>query len=186
MTNTVEELLKFAQLQSEEPESLDEKVLVDRVFEQLLSSLRAEGDQKGIELAFESKIESPAVPGSEAMLKDLFQHIIENAVAFGEQGGRVLVELKDRGEHYEISVADDGIGISEDQLEKVFERFYQVEKFMTRTHEGFGIGRTLRDHIAELHGGYIRLESEPGRGTTCFVGLPKDMGGKGATAKPKD
>ena len=186
MTDTVVELLKFVQFQSEERVSLDEQVFIDRVFEQLLPSLRAEGDQKGIELSFQSKIENPAVWGSETMLKDLFQHIIENAVAFGEQGGRVLVELEDRGEHYEISVADDGIGISEDQLEKVFESFYQVEKFMTRTHEGLGLGLTLAKHIAELHGGHIRLESEPGRGTTCFVGLPKDMGGKGATAKPKD
>ena len=186
MTNTVEELLKFVQLDSEEPESLDEKVLIDRVFEQLLPSLRAEGDQKGIALTLESKIESPAVPGSEAMLKDLFHHIIENAITFGEQGGRVLVELKDKGEHYEISVADDGIGISADQLEKVFDSFYQVEEYMTRTHEGLGLGLTLAKHIAELHGGSIRLESEPDKGTTCFVRLPKDMGEKVMTTKPND
>ena len=84
--------------------------------------------------------------------------------------------MKDKGEHYEISVADDGIGISADQLEKVFDSFYQVEEYMTRTHEGLGLGLTLAKHIAELHGGSIRLESEPARGTTCFVRLPKDMG----------
>ena len=186
MTNTVEELLKFVQLQSEEPESLDETVLIDRVFEQLLSSLRAEGDQKGIALTLELKIESPAVTGSEAMLKDLFHHIIENAIIFGEQGGRVLVELEDKGEHYEISVADDGIGISADELEKVFNSFYQVEGYMTRTHEGLGLGLTLAKHIAELHGGSIRLESEPDKGTTCFVRLPKDMGEKVMATKPND
>lgn len=175
MANTVEELLNFAQLQSQEPESLDERVMIDSVINDALVSLKEKSDENEIKLELKTGIESPMVTGSEAMLRDLFSNIIENAIIFGKHGGRVFVRLEEKGGHYEISVADDGIGIAEDELENVFKGFYQVEEHVTRTHEGLGLGLTLAKHITELHGGSIRLESELGKGTTFFVRLPKDM-----------
>lgn len=175
MANIVEELLQFAQLQSQEPESLDERVMIDSVINDALVSLKEKSDENEIKLELKTATESPMVTGSEAMLRDLFFNIIENAIIFGKHGGRVLVQLEDKGEHYEISVADDGVGIAADELEKVFKGFYQVEEHVTRTHAGLGLGLALAKHIAELHGGSIELESELGKGTTCFVRLPKDM-----------
>jgi len=173
MANTVEELLKFAQLQSEEPASLDETILLDGLLDELLSSLHAQGEEQGVELTLVSEIENPAVKGSDTMLKDLFRHIIENAIIFRKSGGQVLVRLEDKEEAYEISVNDNGIGIAPEELEKVFNGFYQVEEHIARSHEGLGLGLTLAKHITELHGGNIRLESQVGKGTTCFVRLPR-------------
>lgn len=111
------------------------------------------------------------------MLKDLIFNIIENAIVFGKQGGQVSVQIDDKGEECQISVSDDGPGIAADELENVFKSFYQVEEHVTRTHEGLGLGLALAKHIAELHGGSIRLESELAKRTTCFVKLPKAGGG---------
>lgn len=173
MANTVDELLNFAQIQRQEPESFDERVMIDSVINDALVSLKEKSDENEIKLELKTATESPMVMGSEAMLRDLFFNIIENAIIFGKQGGRVFVRLEDKGEEYAISVVDDGVGIGADKLENVFKGFYQVEEHVTRTHEGLGLGLTLAKHITELHGGSIRLESELGKGTTCFVRLPK-------------
>ena len=173
MANTVEELLKFAQLQSEEQVSLDETIPLDSLLEELLLSFQVQGEEQGVGLTLDSEIENPVVRGSETMLKDLLRHIIENAIIFRKTGGQVLVRLEDQGEDYGISIKDNGIGIAPEEMEKVFKSFYQVEEHVTRAHEGLGLGLTLAKHISELHGGSIRLESEVGKGTTCFVRLPK-------------
>ena len=173
MANTVEELLNFAQVQSQGLESLDEMVMIGNVIKDALYSLKDLSEKNGINLELEKETEGPVVVGSTTMLKDLVFNIIENAIVFGNQGGQVSVRVDDKGEEWQISVSDDGPGIAADELENVFKSFYQVEEHVTRTHEGLGLGLTLAKHIAELHGGSIRLESELGKGTTCFIRLPK-------------
>jgi len=173
MANTVEELLNFAQVQSQGLESLDEMVMIGNVIKDALYSLKDLSEKNGISLELEKETEGPVVVGSTTMLKNLVFNIIENAIVFGKQGGQVSVQVDEKGEEWQISVSDDGPGIAADELEKVFKSFYQVEEHVTRTHEGLGLGLTLAKHITELHGGSIWLESEPGKGTTCFVRLPK-------------
>ncbi|MBC8178209.1 MAG: PAS domain S-box protein [Deltaproteobacteria bacterium] len=177
MANTVEELLNFAQVQSQGPESLDEMVMIGNVIKDALYSLKDLSEKNGISLELEKETEGPVVVGSTTMLKDLIFNIIENAIVFGKQGGQVSVQIDDKGEECQISVSDDGPGIAADELENVFKSFYQVEEHVTRTHEGLGLGLALAKHIAELHGGSIRLESELAKRTTCFVKLPKAGGG---------
>ncbi len=173
MANTVDELLNFAQIQSQEPESFDERVMIDSVINDALVSLKEKSDENEIKLELKTATESPMVTGSEAMLRDLFFNVIENAIIFGKQGGQVFVQLNESNENYEISIVDNGIGIPAKDLDKIFNSFYQVQEHTTRTHEGLGLGLTLAKHITELHGGSIELESELGKGTTCFVRLPK-------------
>lgn len=173
MANTVEELLNFAQVQSQGPESLDEMVMLGNVIKDAFYSLKDLSEKNGISLELEKEAEGPVIVGSTTMLKDLVFNIIENAIVFGKQGGRVSVQVDDKGEEWQISVLDDGRGIAADELEKVFKSFYQVEEHVTRTHDGLGLGLALAKHITELHGGSIELESELGKGTTCFVRLPK-------------
>ncbi|MBW1852748.1 MAG: PAS domain-containing protein, partial [Deltaproteobacteria bacterium] len=162
MANTVEELLNFAQVQSQGPESLDEMVMIGDVIKDALYSLKDLGEKNGISLELEKETGGPVVVGSTTMLKELIFNIIENAIVFGKQGGQVSVQVDDKGEECQISVSDDGPGIAADELENVFKSFYQVEEHVTRTHEGLGLGLALAKHIAELHGGSIWLESELG------------------------
>lgn len=173
MLDTVEELLEFAQLQSEGLESLDERVQVEHLINDVFSTLKEQSNEKDIKLDFRTKAENPTVTGNKSMLKDLFSHIIQNAIIFGEQGGRVSVEIDEGGASYKISIVDDGIGIPASDLGKVFNSFYQVEEHMTRNQDGLGLGLSLSKHIAELHGGGIKIESKIDKGTTCIITLPK-------------
>lgn len=177
LLSTVEELINFAQLQDERLESLEEMIQIDAIVKDIFSELKDKSNEKEIHLDFKTSSENPIVTGNKSMLRDLFFHIVQNAIMFGKQGGHVFIQLDERDENYEIAVADDGIGISLTELGKVFNSFYQVEEHTNRNQEGLGLGLSLAKHIAELHGGDIKIESELSKGTTCFITLPKASGG---------
>ncbi len=99
-------------------------------------------------------------------------NLISNAVKFTPHGGQVQVALRRRGDEVEVSVADTGVGVSPQDLERVFDRFYQVEDHMTRRHGGMGLGLSTVKGLAELHSGRVWAESDPGQGSRFVVVLP--------------
>lgn len=111
--------------------------------------------------------------GNESLIREMLSHLIRNSVIFGNQDGYVRITLKEMNTAYEISVADDGIGIPATDTDKIFDSFYQVEEHMTRSVGGLGLGLTIAKHAARIHGGSIRIESRLNVGTTVFVNLPK-------------
>ncbi|MDW7776498.1 MAG: ATP-binding protein [Methanosarcinales archaeon] len=98
--------------------------------------------------------------------------LLDNAVKFNKRGGKVEIRSKQSGEHIEISVQDTGIGIAENDRNKIFDKFYQADSTTTRNYGGSGVGLTITRHIIEAHRGTIRVESELGTGTTFFITLP--------------
>ena len=101
------------------------------------------------------------------------EYLLDNAVKFNREGGRVEVELRGLPEAAQVTIRDTGIGIPAGELEKVFAAFYRVDRRLTRTYEGAGIGLTLAKRYLELHGGALELRSEPGEGTTVIATLPR-------------
>lgn len=108
------------------------------------------------------------------------EYLIDNAVQFTEEGGRVTIAVKGTADAVQVEVRDTGIGIPPEKQEKVFEPFYQGDQFMGRTQKGAGIGLTLAKRYVELHGGTLQLASEVGRGTTVTVSLPRRLSEKPA------
>jgi two-component sensor histidine kinase len=110
------------------------------------------------------------------MVEKILSNLLSNAFKFTPEGGKVVVQISHPKSqipnHVEISVSDTGIGIPPEQLDKVFDRFYQVDASQTREHEGSGIGLALVKELVELHHGTIQVESEVGVGTTFTVRLP--------------
>lgn len=102
----------------------------------------------------------------------ILDNLISNAVKFTPSGGKVCVTLNSRGDEIEFAVADTGIGIEPQYLERIFERFYQIEDPMTRRHGGMGLGLAIVKGLTELHGGRIEVESVPGHGSRFVVFLP--------------
>ena len=98
--------------------------------------------------------------------------MIGNAVKFTPEGGEIHVYIKVINERVEITVEDTGIGISKEDQEFIFKRFEQVEGTNATKVSSSGIGLTLVKYIVELHGGYIRLESEVNNGSRFTIGLP--------------
>ncbi|MDK2912931.1 MAG: hypothetical protein PWR29_1888 [Methanolobus sp.] len=112
------------------------------------------------------------VYGNGELLKQLFAYLIDNAVKFSPYGGRISISACEENGSMHIEVSDNGIGIPENQLSKVFERFYQVDGSMTRNYGGNGLGLYLAKNIVEVHKGSIWIESTEGVGTKVHVLLP--------------
>jgi signal transduction histidine kinase len=108
----------------------------------------------------------------ERKFKQIVLNLLSNAVKFTPDGGRVDVSARAMDGGIEIAVRDTGIGIAPDDQEAVFEEFKQVGRDYTRKAEGTGLGLALTKRFVELHGGAIRLQSTPGKGSTFTITLP--------------
>jgi two-component system, OmpR family, phosphate regulon sensor histidine kinase PhoR len=105
-------------------------------------------------------------------LNQVFGNLIENATKYGKSGKRVVVGARQRGEMVEFLVQDFGPGIASEHLNRIFERFYRVDKARSRESGGTGLGLAIAKHIVLAHGGTIWAESELGSGTTFVFNLP--------------
>ncbi len=103
-------------------------------------------------------------------------NLLSNAVKFTNPGGRVQVAVEARGSEAWVSVRDTGIGIPPEKLDKIFDRFYQVEGSLSRHYEGMGLGLCIAKGMVELHGGRLWVESVKGRGSSFTFALPLDGG----------
>jgi signal transduction histidine kinase len=113
-----------------------------------------------------------AFEADERKFKQIVLNLLSNAVKFTPDGGRVDVSAKKYDGHVEVAVRDTGIGIAPEDQAAVFEEFKQVGRDYTKKAEGTGLGLTLTKRFIELHGGSIRLESAPGKGSTFTISLP--------------
>jgi heavy metal sensor kinase len=113
-----------------------------------------------------------AVRGDAQALRGLFLILIDNAVKYTPPEGSVTVSACETNKTAVVTVADTGIGIPPEDLPRIFERFYRVDKARSREQGGAGLGLSIGRWIVEAHGGTINIESDPGGGTTVHVGLP--------------
>lgn len=135
----------------------------------LLESLRADLQETGGVVTIEGRASGP-YPGRPQVLKRCFANLLENAIKYGKTA-RVVID--DNGEFLQISVCDDGPGLSEDQLEKVFEPFYRVEGSRNRDTGGTGLGLAIAKNVVELHGGRIALRNRVQGGLEAVALLPR-------------
>jgi two-component system phosphate regulon sensor histidine kinase PhoR len=105
-------------------------------------------------------------------MKQLLINLVDNAIKYNKPGGRVTVWAEIVGPSLEIHVKDTGIGIPSDHTDRIFERFYRVDKGRSRAMGGTGLGLSIVKHIAQLYGGTVRVESEEGKGSEFIVTLP--------------
>jgi len=171
----VNTLLDFARLEAGRTQAVFEPVELGSFTAELASAFRSAMDRAGLRLA----VDCPPLPaGVEAWIdRDLWEKVVlnllSNALKFTREG-EIAVRLRsvEKGEKIELSVSDTGVGIAPEELPYVFERFRRVRPAWARSHEGTGIGLALVQELVRLHGGEIRAESEPGRGTAFTVSIP--------------
>ena len=116
------------------------------------------------------------VEGNWEYLVRTIYNLLDNALKFDPDGGVARISLHDLGHVWEIRVSDTGIGIPEAELEKTFERFYQVDGSTTRRFGGAGLGLAVAKEIVEAHKGTIWVQSQEGEGSTFGIQLPKAAG----------
>jgi heavy metal sensor kinase len=143
---------------------------LDRLIEEMGSLFHVLAEQKG--LTFEVDVqENVILKGDKVRLQQLFTNLIDNAIKY-TSGGSIRLTLETMGETALVKVQDTGIGISKDEQEKIFGRFYRVDKSRSKETGGVGLGLSIAEWIARAHGGRIEVESELNRGSTFTVYLP--------------
>lgn len=142
------------------------------IVEEVTLSVASLMENKGITIEFDTDVEEKIIACDIDKIERVMLNILSNSVKFTPNGGNIYVNVKDGTEFVTISIRDTGIGIPKDKLELVFERFRQVDKSITRNHEGSGIGLSLVKSLVELHGGSVKVESSLGQGSEFLITLP--------------
>ena len=137
-----------------------------------MTLVRERAQRHGIQLGLKVDKRLGEFNADERKFKQIVLNLLSNAVKFTQDGGRVDVSAKSFDGKIEIAVRDTGIGIAPEDHQAVFEEFKQVGRDYTRKAEGTGLGLALTKRFVELHGGEIRLESAPGKGSTFTFTLP--------------
>ncbi len=127
----------------------------------------------GISLHLQAEAHLPLIPVDRDRINQVFDNLLGNAIKFSPRGGAITLEVQDAGEMILVSVTDTGVGIPADQLDKVFDRFYQVDGSATRRFGGAGLGLAIARRIVGAHGGRIWVESAAGQGSVFRFTLPK-------------
>ena len=147
------------------------------MLETALTLVRERAQRHNIALSLDAEPEVGVVQGDERKLKQVTLNLLSNAVKFTPEGGAVRLGARRNGSAVEVWVADTGVGIAQEEQALVFEEFRQVGTDSARKAEGTGLGLALAKKFIELHGGTIRLESAPGRGSTFTFTLPAPASG---------
>ncbi|HVE27327.1 MAG TPA: ATP-binding protein, partial [Sporichthya sp.] len=179
LSHLVQELIDLSRLESRDPLKDAAPVGVDVVVEAAIDRTRELATAKGIDLTSHGE-EGLKVFGSEAQLTMALGNLIENAVNYSGGKTRVGVTVRRTGDLAEISVTDQGIGIPGSELQRIFERFYRVDPARSRLTGGTGLGLSIVKHIAQNHGGDVRVWSAEGSGSTFTLRLPLLTSASGA------
>jgi two-component system phosphate regulon sensor histidine kinase PhoR len=171
LTNLIEDLLTISRLESGQI-TLQLRTVPLRPFATaLIGELQARARDRGTTIVNEIP-EGLAGRADPDRLEQVFVNLLENAIKYGRAKGRVVVKGRAVNSHVELCVADDGPGIPAEANERVFERFYRVDKARSRDAGGTGLGLAIVKHIVQSHGGKVWVESEPGHGARFYFTLP--------------
>ena len=149
-----------------------EAISIVEVVRRQIEDFRLYAESNGVTFEDEMPDHLPPIQGDRERLAMVFSHLIENGIKFNPGGGVVNVQAWESGDYIQIPIADDGIGISAEHIDRIFERFYQVDGSASRRFSGMGVGLALVWEIVEAHSGAVSVESDPGVGSTFTVILP--------------
>lgn len=172
LNNIISDLLTLSQIESGQYIWKREPVKVADVVERAMAVLRPLAQKKQHQISVEIPEGLPAVIGDGEKLAQVMINLLDNAIKYTPDSGRIVIEAKPSADKIRISVADTGIGIPGKDLSRIFERFYRVDRARSRELGGTGLGLSIVKHIVEAHGGKVSVESEPGKGSRFTVSLP--------------
>ncbi len=172
MIALVQDLLTLSRIeQTERLETCDINLPI--LVEQVIFLFKTEAREKKIDLIFSSPEYCPSVRGDENLLEIALSNLIDNSIKYTPEGGEIRISIDEGEKDVVLSVVDTGIGIPEEDISRIFERFYTVDKSRSNSLYGTGLGLSIVKHIALLHSGEITAESEPGVGSLFRLKIPK-------------
>ena len=168
LLSLINDIIRLSELDSKEGDSLAfENLDLDEVARECVKALQVNAQKQKIDLVYDG--EPCEIRTNRDMMQELIDNLGQNAIRYNNEGGYVNIRVLKADGRTELRVEDNGIGIPKDQQERVFERFYRVDKSRSKQTGGTGLGLAIVKHIVALHDAEIKLESEPGKGTTIRV-----------------
>lgn len=171
MIRLVEDIINLSHLDEGAQDMEWQETDLAQIARATVESLRETAEQNQVTLSFEG--EEAKIYGISHLLQEIVYNLCDNAIKYNKPGGTVDVRVHEKKEKVWLIVRDTGIGIPENQQERVFERFYRVDKSHSKEVGGTGLGLSIVKHAARVHGAKIEMKSRPGEGTAIKVGFPK-------------
>jgi two-component system phosphate regulon sensor histidine kinase PhoR len=172
LSQMTEDLLKMSEMDEGGLRLHFEEVSLREIVDECLVMLRPMADQLGIQIQNTLPRELPIVEADPLRLKEIVQNLLDNAIQYSHPGGTVSIHTEREPGHLRLSIRDTGIGISQEDKARVFDRFYRTEDGRSKKAGGTGLGLAIVKHLVDAHRGRIEVESTPNQGSTFTVSLP--------------
>lgn len=169
----INDIIKLSELDSREELVSLETVELSSLAKRCVDNLQVNAGKHDVRLSFEG--EMCKICANVDMMEELVNNLCDNAIRYNEKNGSVWVNVRRQGESVVLSVKDDGIGISKEHQERIFERFYRVDKSRSKETGGTGLGLAIVKHIVALHDAKIEVESEVGKGSEISIIFPRTI-----------
>lgn len=170
MTGLINDILMISRLEAKDAEVVFSQVRISVLLDDILDSLKPLAAQS--QVFIHSDCQPISIEANPQQMKELLNNLITNAVKYNRPGGQVWIQIREKGDAMLIRVRDNGMGIPEDSLDRIFERFYRVDKGRSRKQGGTGLGLSIVKHIVSFYQGTIRVSSELDKGSEFVVELP--------------
>ena len=173
MTALVENLLLLSQIDSQLMNLRMTQYNPVKIMRSVLSQMQVQADEKHIKLSMSVLSIIPPVFGEAHSLERILTNLVSNAIKYTQAGGIVTLSVQLTNEYISLKVSDNGMGVSTENVNRLFERFFRVDSTGSRQFGGTGLGLSIAKELTEIQGGQISVESQVGKGTTFFVTIPK-------------
>lgn len=172
MTRLVSDLLELSRLDSKDTRWNKAAINSGHIIREVISKLQMSIKQKNQEIKIDMPKDTPDIFVDKDKIEQVLQNILSNAIKYTPEEGKIYVKLEKSGGLAKIIIKDTGVGIPKDDLPRIFERFYRVDKTRSREQGGTGLGLSIARELVEAHDGKINIESQLGQGTSVIVTIP--------------
>ena len=176
MTKIVRDLLELSRFDAGNTELVFEEFSIEQALRNVCVAVALEASRRGQEFKLEIEEKLPMIKGDKARIEQVLMNVIINALNYTPDEGKISVLANADKTCVSIMIVDTGVGIPEEDLPRVFDRFYRVDKARSRESGGTGLGLPIAKEIVTMHGGDIQISSAPGSGTTVTITLPLEGG----------
>jgi two-component system phosphate regulon sensor histidine kinase PhoR len=173
LTKIVEDLLTLSKIESKEFQLKPENVLISGIIDDAIDFVKELSERKGISIRKNDISPSLTVHADRDYLEQVLINLFDNAIKYGREGGEIIISAIEEGRgEVQISLRDNGTGIPKEDLPRIFERFYRVDRGRSRELGGTGLGLSIVKHLVQANGGRVWAESQLGEGSTFYFTLP--------------
>jgi two-component system phosphate regulon sensor histidine kinase PhoR len=173
LQSLIQDLLELSKIEQQGFKLTIQEIDLHSLLEEVITILSGKAKAKNIHLEFFCKLDQVLIHGDMDRLKQVFINLIGNAITYTPPQGDVKIILLEHGEHVRIHVLDSGVGIEKEEIPRIFERFYRVDRARSRNSGGTGLGLAIVKHLVEAHHGNINVRSELGEGSEFIIELQK-------------